>query len=168
MDYLVFIIFLVVALGGLVSLIFGLPGNFIILADSLLYGWYGGFKEITYKVTLILIILLILGEVLEYGLGILGAKKRGASKVAIIASILGGIVGAIIGAPFIFGIGSIIGAFLGAFGGAFLLEYLQGKGVDQAIESGWGAFLGRVGGAISKGFIGIMMIIIAIVSVVRN
>src|SRR3990172_11464178 len=104
MDYLVFIIFLVVALGGLVSLIFGLPGNFIILADSLLYGWYGVFKEITYKVTLILIILLILGEVLEYGLGILGAKKRGASKVASIASILGVIFSAIIGAPFIFGI----------------------------------------------------------------
>src|SRR3990172_8450772 len=150
MDYLIFSIFLIVALFGLVSLIFGLPGNFIILADSLLYGWYGGFKEITHKVILILIILAIVGEVLEYGLGILGAKKRGATKGAIIASI----------------IGSIIGAFLGAFGGAFLLEYLQGKGVNQAIESGWGAFLGRVGGAISKGFIGIMMIIITIVSVV--
>src|SRR3989304_4172262 len=146
MDYLGFSIFLIVALFGLVSLIFGLPGNFIILADSLLYGWYGGFKEITHKVILILIILAIVGEVLEYGLGILGAKKRGATKGAIIAS--------------------IIGAFLGAFGGAFLLEYLQGKGVNQAIESGWGAFLGRVGGAISKGFIGIMMIIITIVSVV--
>src|SRR3990172_149706 len=162
MDYLIFSIFLIVAFFGVVSLIFGLPGNFIILADSLLYGWYGGFKEITHKVILILIILAIVGEVLEYGLGILGAKKRGATKGAIIASI----IGAIIGAPFLFGIGSIIGAFLGAFGGAFLLEYLQGKGVNQAIESGWGAFLGRVGGAISKGFIGIMMIIITIVSVV--
>src|SRR3972149_4017462 len=102
MDYLVFSIFLIVALFGFVSLIFGLPGNFIILA--------------------------IVGEVLEYGLGILGAKKRGATKGAIIASIIGGIAGAIIGAPFLFGIGSIIGAFLGAFAGAFLLEYLQGKG----------------------------------------
>ncbi|MGH7800188.1 MAG: DUF456 family protein [Thermodesulfobacteriota bacterium] len=168
MDYLVFFIFLFVAFAGLVSLIFGLPGNFIILAASLLYGWYGGFKEITYKVILILIILAIVGEVVEYGLGILGAKKRGATKGAIIASIIGGIAGAIIGMPFLFGIGSIIGAFLGAFGGAFLLEYLQGKGVDQAIESGWGAFLGRIGGAISKGFIGIMMIVITIVPVVRN
>ena len=168
MDYLVFFIFLFVAFAGLVSLIFGLPGNFIILADSLLYGWYGGFKEITYKVILILIILAIVGEVVEYGLGILGAKKRGATKGAIIASIIGGIAGAIIGMPFLFGIGSVIGAFLGAFGGAFLLEYLQGKGLDQAIESGWGAFLGRVGGAISKGFIGIMMIVITIVSVVRH
>ena len=168
MDYLVFGIFLIVALFGLVSLIFGLPGNFIILADSLLYGWYGGFKEITYKVILILIILVTLGEVLEYGLGIHGAKKRGASKGAIIASIVGGIVGAIVCAPFLFGIGSLIGAFLGAFAGAFLIEYYQGKGINQAMESGWGALLGRVGGAISKGFIGIMMIVITIVSVVRN
>ncbi len=166
MDYLVFIIFFLVAFGGLVSLIFGLPGNFIILADSILYGWYGGFKEITYKVILILIALTILGEVIEYVLGIVGAKKRGASKGAIIASIAGGIVGAIICAPFLFGIGSLIGAFLGAFAGAFLIEYYQGKGVNQAMESGWGALLGRVGGAITKGFIGVMMIIITVVSVV--
>ncbi|MCI0455295.1 MAG: DUF456 domain-containing protein [Candidatus Dadabacteria bacterium] len=166
MDYLVFIIFVFVAFGGLLSLIFGLPGNFIILADSILYGWYGEFKEITYKVILILIALTILGEVIEYVLGIVGAKKRGASKGAIIASIAGGIVGAIICAPFLFGIGSLIGAFLGAFAGAFLIEYYQGKGVNQAMESGWGALLGRVGGAITKGFIGVMMIIITVVSVV--
>jgi hypothetical protein len=117
-------------------------------------------------VILILIALTILGEVIEYVLGIVGAKKRGASKGAIIASIAGGIVGAIICAPFLFGIGSLIGAFLGAFAGAFLIEYYQGKGVNQAMESGWGALLGRVGGAITKGFIGVMMIIITVVSVV--
>jgi hypothetical protein len=164
MDALVFIIFLIVAFAGLVSLIFGLPGTFIIFADSLLYALYGGFKDITYKIILILIALVILGEALEYGFGILGAKKRGASKGAIIASIVGGIVGAIIGAPFLFGIGSLIGAFLGAFAGAFLLEYSHGRGIDQAMESGWGALIGRVGGAITKGFIGVMMIAITVVS----
>ncbi|HEY7534794.1 MAG TPA: DUF456 domain-containing protein [Thermodesulfobacteriota bacterium] len=168
MDYLVFFIFLFVALGGLVSLVFGLPGTFIILADAILYAWYGGFKEITYKVILMLVFLTISGEVIEYILGIVGAKKRGASKRAIIASIAGGIAGAIICAPFLFGIGSLIGAFLGAFAGAFLIEYYQGMGIDQAVESGWGALLGRVSGAITKGFIGVIMVIMTIVSVVRN
>lgn len=168
MHYLLFILFLIVALVGLISLIFGLPGNFIILADSALYGWYGGFREITLKVVIALFLLAILGEIVEFVFGVLGAKKHRASKVAIGGSIAGGIVGAVCGAPFLFGIGSIVGAFVGAFAGAFFLEFFRGKGFDQAIESGRGAFFGRVGGTITKGVIGVVMITIAIVSVARN
>ena len=168
MHYLIFMLFLIVALVGLISLIFGFPGNFIILADSVLYAWYGGFREITLKVVIVLVLLAILGEIFEFALGIVGAKRHRASKGAIGGSIAGGIVGAICGAPFLFGIGSILGAFLGAFAGAFFLEFFRGKGFDQAIESGRGAFLGRVGGTITKGVIGVVMITIVIVSVVRN
>jgi hypothetical protein len=61
MHYLIFMLFLIVALVGLISLIFGFPGNFIILADSVLYGWYGGFREVTLKVVMVLVLLAILG-----------------------------------------------------------------------------------------------------------
>lgn len=168
MHYLIFMLFLIVALVGLISLVFGLPGNFIILADSVLYGWYGGFREITLKVVIVLVLLAILGEIFELALGALGAKRHKASKGAIAGSIAGGIAGGICGAPFLFGIGSILGAFLGAFAGAFLVEFFRGKRLDQAIESGRGAFLGRIGGTITKGAIGMVMIAITIVSVVRN
>lgn len=168
MQYLVFVLFLIVALVGLVSLVFGLPGNFIILADSVLYGWYGGFREITLKVIIVLVILSVLGEIFEFALGVIGAKKHRASKGAIAGSIAGGIIGGICGAPFLLGIGSVLGAFLGAFAGAFLVEFFRGKGLNQAIESGRGAFIGRVGGTITKGAIGVVMIAIAIVSVIRN
>lgn len=168
MHYLIFILFLIVALVGLISLIFGFPGNFIILADSVLYGWYGGFREITLKIVMVLVLLAILGEIFEFALGVVGAKRHRASKRAIAGSIAGGIVGGICGAPFLFGIGSVLGAFLGAFAGAFLVEFFRGKGLDQAIESGRGAFIGRVGGTITKGAIGVVMIAITLVSVVRN
>ena len=79
MDYLIFALFIVVAIAGLVSIIAGLPGNFIILAASALYGWYGGFEEITVKVIIVLVVLALLGEALEFLLGILGAKERKAS-----------------------------------------------------------------------------------------
>ncbi len=167
MDYLVFIVFLIVAFAGLISLVLGIPGTFVILADSILYGWYKGFNEITTKVILILVVLVVLGELLEFLLGILGAKKEKASNSAIVGSIVGGIVGAILGAPFLFGIGSIVGAFLGAFTGAFLIEIFQRKGIDQAIQSGRGAFVGKVVGTITKGAIGITMITITVVSVMR-
>lgn len=165
MDYLVFIIFLIAAFTGLISLVVGLPGTFIILADAALYGWYGGFQEITVKTIIILIALAVIGEVLEFVFGIAGAKKQKASKSAIVGSIIGGIVGAVLGAPFFFGVGSIIGAFLGAFAGAFLIELAKEKGLNQAMQSGRGAFVGRVVGTITKGVIAIAMIAIMLVSV---
>jgi len=168
MDYLVFVVFMIFAFIGLISLLFGLPGTFIILADSILYGWYKGFNEITTKVIIVLAALALLGELLEFLLGIAGAKKGRASKSAIVGSIAGGTVGAILGAPFLFGIGSVLGAFLGAFAGAFLVELLKKKGFDQAIQSGRGAFFGRVFGTITKGAIGVAMIAITVVSVLGN
>ncbi len=168
MDYIVFVVFLIVAFAGFISLLFGLPGTFVILADSILYGWYKGFNEITTKVIVILAALAVFGELLEFLLGILGAKREKASNSAIAGSIVGGIAGAILGAPFLFGIGAVIGAFVGAFAGAFLVELLKRRTINQAIQSGRGAFLGKVVGTITKGAIGIAMITITVISVIRN
>lgn len=168
MDYVIFSIFILIAVAGLISHVFGLPGNFIILGASVFYGWYGGFEEITVKILIILVILALLAEVIEFILGILGAKKYKSSNKAIVGSIIFGIIGGILGVPFFFGIGAVIGAFLGAFIGAFIVELLLEKSFDKAVKSGKGALFGRVGGAISKGAIGLTMIVITIVSVVRN
>jgi uncharacterized protein YqgC (DUF456 family) len=166
MEYLVFSIFLFVMFIGLISILFGFPGNFLILANSVLYGWYGGFKEITVKIVIVLIVLAILGEVFEFVLGVIGSKKHKSSTKAIVGSIVGGILGAVWGAAFLFGVGSIIGAFIGAFAGAFVVEYVRIRNIHQAAQSGWGAFVGRVGGTITKGIIAITMISIAVFSVI--
>ncbi|MBI4228888.1 MAG: DUF456 domain-containing protein [Deltaproteobacteria bacterium] len=166
MEYVVFFIFLSVMLIGLISLLFGFPGNFLILADCLLYGWYGGFEEIKIKIVIVLIVLAVMGEIFEFVLGVIGSKKHKSSTKAIVGSIVGGILGAASGAPFLFGIGSLIGAFTGAFSGAFIVEYVRIRDIHQAMHSGWGAFIGRVGGTITKGIIGITMISIAVFSVI--
>ncbi len=168
MDYVVLVLYILVSLAGLVSLIFGLPGTFIILGASVLYGWYGGFSEITVRVIIVLVVLALAGELIEFLLGILGSKKYESSNRAIVGSIIFGIIGAVMGAPFFFGIGAVIGAFAGAFAGAILMELSQGKKMDEAIKSGWGAFLGRVAGTISKGAVGIAMIAITVLAVLNN
>jgi len=168
MDYVLLAFYILVSLAGLVSLIFGLPGTFIILGASVLYGWYGGFSDITVRVIIILVVLALAGELIEFLLGILGSKKYESSNRAIVGSIIFGIIGAVMGAPFFFGIGAVIGAFAGAFAGAILMELSQGKKMDEAIKSGWGAFLGRVAGTISKGAVGIAMIAITVLAVLRN
>ncbi len=167
-DYLVFSLFMFVAVAGLISHVFGFPGNFIILADSILFGWYDGFKEVTIKILIVLLALALLGELVEFVLGILGAKKYKSSNKAIVGSIVFGIIGGILGIPFFFGIGAVIGAFVGAFIGAFLVEFLLEKNVDRAVKSGWGAFVGRLGGTFFKGAIGIAMIVIVAVSYLGN
>ncbi|MCZ6469449.1 MAG: DUF456 domain-containing protein [Candidatus Dadabacteria bacterium] len=167
-DYLIFFLFVLVAFAGLISHVFGFPGNFIILADSILFGWYGGFKEVTITVLAILLVLALLGELVEFVLGIVGAKKYKSSNKAIVGSIVFGIIGGILGIPFFFGIGAVIGAFIGVFVGAFLVEFVLEKNVDRAMKSGWGAFVGRLGGTFFKGAIGIAMIVITIVSVLGN
>jgi hypothetical protein len=168
MDYVLLALYILVSLAGLISLIFGLPGTFIILGASVLYGWYGGFSEITVRVIIILVVLALAGELIEFLLGILGSKKYESSNRAIVGSIIFGIIGAVMGAPFFFGIGAVIGAFAGAFAGAILMELSQGKKMDEAIKSGWGAFLGRVAGTISKGAVGIAMIAITVLAVLNN
>lgn len=168
MDYVILSIYILVAFAGLLSHVFGLPGNFIILADSILLGWFGGFKEVTFKIIIILAVLALLAEGIEFLFGILGAKRYKSSNRAIVGSIIFGIVGGIMGIPFFFGIGAVIGAFLGAFAGAFIVELVLDKNFDRAVKSGWGALIGRVGGTISKGAIGVTMIVITVVSVVRG
>ena len=168
MDYVLLAFYILVSLAGLVSLVFGLPGTFVILGASVLYGWYGGFSEITVRVIILLVVLALAGELIEFLLGILGSKKYESSNRAIVGSIIFGIIGAVMGAPFFFGIGAVIGAFAGAFAGAILMELSQGKKMDEAIKSGWGAFLGRVAGTISKGAVGIAMITITVLAVLNN
>lgn len=168
MDYVIFFLFLLVSIFGLISHVFGLPGNFIILGASILLAWYGGFHDISVTVLIVLIALALVGELIEFVLGIYGAKKYKSSNKAIVGSIVFGIAGAVLGLPFFLGIGAVIGAFIGAFVGAFIVDLFIQKNVDSAVKSGWGAFLGRVGGSISKAALGMAMIVITVVSVVRN
>lgn len=167
-DYLILSLYIIFALAGLLSLVFGFPGNFIILAFSILLAWYGGFAQVTLAVLAVLLGLALFAELVEFILGIIGAKKYKSSNKAIVGSIVFGIIGGILGIPFFFGIGAVIGAFIGAFVGAFFVEFILEKNVDRAMKSGWGAFVGRIAGTFFKGAIGITMIVITIVYAVGN
>ena len=119
MEYFLLFLFLLVSLTALFSHVFGLPGNFIILGAALLFGWAGSFEEISARILLILLGIALFGELIEFLLGIFGAKKYKSSNKAVAASIVFGIIGGILGVPFFFGIGAVIGAFLDAFLVAF-------------------------------------------------
>lgn len=168
MEIFVLILFLIFSIAGIISHFFGLPGNWIILVFSVLLSWAGNFDKIQLISLIVLLALALFGELIEFLLGIIGAKKYEASNRAVAGSFIFGIIGAIFGAPFLFGIGSVIGAFTGAFAGAVLVEMVQGKNMNQAVTVGWGTLLGKVGGSFSKIFIGLVMIVVTLTSYFNN
>ena len=159
MSILATILLLFVLFFGVACLVFGLPGTTVILIAALVWAFATGFEEITWGMLLTLALLAALGEVSDYFFGILGARRFGSSRKGIAFSLIGGVLGAMLGAPFLFGLGAVLGAFAGAFLGAVAIELFT-YGFSQwrtAVRSGWGNFLGRVAGMITKAAIAVGM-----------
>jgi len=152
--------FILILVAGLLLLVFGIPGTWIILADAAFYGWVTHFRAVTGKILLVLLALAICGELLELSLSLFGLKRLKPSKGVIIVSLLCGFITAILMAPLFFGLGALFGALIGTFGGAFIVEYLSEKHLDHAARIGWGALIGRLAGFLSKFAIASTMIVI--------
>lgn len=103
----------------------------------------------------------IFGEVAEFVIQTVGAKRYGSSTKGNIGGIIGAILGAIFGAPFFFGLGALFGALGGAWLGCFVVERIQGRSTDEAIFAAKGAMLGRFLGLSLKTGIGIAIVIYA-------
>ncbi|MBW2557631.1 MAG: DUF456 domain-containing protein [Deltaproteobacteria bacterium] len=153
-------IFIIILFIGLFSIIFGLPGTFLILGDVIIYSWITGFEKIGFKIIIALVFISLLAETMDFFLGIAGARRYGSSKTGVALSIIGGIIGAILMAPILFGLGAIIGVFIGGFAGAFIGEYLEQRKLKSAMMAGYGALIGKIAGTLAKGSLAIVMIVI--------
>jgi hypothetical protein len=152
-----FFFFLVMIL-ALFSIIIGIPGLWIILAEALVYALITHFdKGIGWYDLLALLGMAGAGELGEFILTAYGAQKYGASKKAIAGALVGGLAGAILINMVIPIIGALIGAFLGVYLGAFLITYALEKDLAKARDSGLGAFMGRLGAVLVKGAMGVAM-----------
>jgi len=147
---------------GLVSLIFGLPGTFIIFASALVYAWATGFTAIEWTVPAWLFAMAIAGEVLEFVAASVAASSASAepSRRVTIAAIVGAVVGGIVGTPFLLGIGSLLGALAGAFAGAALAVSSRGGTWRESMKIGLAAMRGRLFGFVIKSAIAVTMIVI--------
>lgn len=135
----------------------GLPGTWLILGVAV------GYAALTHEsigwVSIVLIgVLAIIGEALEFMLTGRVARRFGGSKRGSWGAIIGGTVGAIMGIPVpIPFVGSMIGAFVGAFVGALLFELAGGTRAGPAAKVATGALVGRVAAAAMKVGIGFVM-----------
>lgn len=165
MEGLALAILVILSLVGFAAIFFTTFGTLIILIGSLSYAALTDFSIITVKTLLVLLVLYLCGEVLEYVFIIIGGKKFGASNAAVVGSLIGGIIGAIAGAGFL-GIGLILGTFLGIFLGAFFVELFIQKDLVKSLKSGAGGVIGRIGSIAAKAVIGLVMLAIMAVRII--
>jgi uncharacterized protein YqgC (DUF456 family) len=110
-----------------------LPGAPLVFLGLLVGAWIDGFQRVG-AVTLVLLALLTLGSfAIELWATRHGARRVGASGLAVFGAVLGGVAGLFFSLP-----GVILGPFLGAFAG----EYLARRNLRQAGRAGLGTWLG--------------------------
>lgn len=154
----------------------GLPGNWMVVASSILYVWLGpasGRCHVAWSVVGALWVLAMIGEGVEFLASAVGAKRAGGSKraalLAFVFSLLGGIVGLFVGLPIPI-IGQVVSAVLfagiGALVGATLGERWKGRTMDESLQVGQAAFWGRLFGTLGKALVGSIMVVLLIVSLI--
>jgi hypothetical protein len=119
----------------------GLPGVVAIFGGMLLAAWIDDFEKIGIATLVLLGVLTALAFVIDIVASLLGAKRVGASKLALVGAAVGAIVGLFFGLP-----GLIFGPFIGAVVG----EYLTRQQLEQATRVGVGTWLGLLVGVIAK------------------
>jgi uncharacterized protein len=141
---------------GLVGLVLpAIPGAPLIFAGLLLAAWAEDFAHVGLWTIVALAILALLTYGIDLWATMLGAKKFGASRKAVIGAIIGSIVGIFLGFPAV-----IFGPFIGAVIG----ELLAQKNLRQATRAGIGATIGLVLGAALKLSIALAMIGVFVVA----
>jgi uncharacterized protein YqgC (DUF456 family) len=153
------IIFWLVLILGVVIIPFGVAGTFIIVADALIFGLFTGFEKITLNFIGLLLAIALFVELIEALLGALLARKFGGSKWGMIGAIVGGFIGAVLGTPVTPVLGTLLGGFTGAFIGAMFLELIHTSNLETSFKTGAGAFLGAVGGKITKIVAAVVMVV---------
>jgi hypothetical protein len=126
-----------------------LPGILLIYAGMVLAAWIEHFTRIGWPTLTILGVLTLLSFVADFASSVLGAKRVGASRLAIIGSIVGGIVGL----PF-----GLAGLVFGPFIGAVVGEYVTQRKVGAAARVGVGTFVGLMIGTLAKIALAVTMI----------
>ena len=121
-----------------------LPGTFIFLFFTFLFGLYNSFDIIDEKKLLIAFAICVFLELIEFLFSVLTIKIYGGKNSSALLSIAGGLIGAIIGS-FIFPIlGSLFGLILGAYLITYYNEKRGGKTHDQAMKIAGSSTLGYI------------------------
>ena len=126
-----------------------LPGILLVFGGLFLAAWADGFQHVGIVGFSIIGTLAALSLVADFVATLAGAKRVGASPLALLGAAIGGIVGIFLGIP---------GLIFGPFIGAVLGEYLARGRLAQAGKVGLGTWIGLILAAVAKVVLAFLMI----------
>jgi uncharacterized protein YqgC (DUF456 family) len=132
-----------------------IPGVPLIFLGLFLAAWAEGFHYVGMWTITVLGVLALVAYGVDLVAGALGAKKFGASRLAVVGALVGALVGLFFGIP-----GVLVGPFVGAATG----ELVARRDLLQAGRAGFGTWLGLVVGAAVKIAISFSMVAVFLVA----
>ena len=147
------VVLMLVGLAG--TVLPALPGTALVLAGILLGAWVDDFTRVGVGTLAVITTLAVLAWVGDYAAGLLGAKRAGASRQALVGAALGTVAGLFLG---------LVGVLFMPLVGAAVGEYLARKDERRALHVGFSTWLGIMIGLIAKVVLAFMMIGIFIVA----
>lgn len=126
-----------------------LPGLPLMFAGMWLAAWAGGYDQVGVGTVIMLAVLTLLSLGIDIVAALLGAKRVGASRLALVGAAIGTLAGLFMG---------LVGIIVGPFVGALLGEWLHGRRLGMAARVGVGTWLGIVFAAVLKLTLGFAML----------
>lgn len=157
MTAIFIIIGLILLIVGILGIVYpALPGLPVMFLGALSIAYAHEFIYMAWWSLGAVFLIAVVGSVLDYIAGTLGAKFTGASKQALLGSLIGAFVGGVLSLG---GMWAMI--FLGPLLGAAIGEYMDKKDLLKAGKVGIGTFIGFIAGVVAK--IGCALMIVLIV-----
>ncbi len=138
-----------IAVGVAGTVLPALPGTALVLGGAVLGAWIDDFTRVGGGVITALAVLAVISWVLDYVAGVMGAKKAGASRQALIGAAVGTVVGLFMG---------IVGVLFMPLVGAAVGEYMARRDHEGAMKVGVATWVGLMIGMIAKVVIAFIML----------
>jgi uncharacterized protein YqgC (DUF456 family) len=156
MDILWWVLSVALIAAGLAGTVLpALPGTALVLAGIVLAAWIDDFSRVGPWALGAVAAMAVLAWVLDYVAAMLGARRAGASRQALVGAALGTVLGLFMGL-----VGVLFMPLLGAAAG----EYLARRDQQQAMKVGVATWLGLLAGLLAKVVLAFMMIGVFVVA----
>jgi uncharacterized protein YqgC (DUF456 family) len=138
-----------IALGLAGIVLPALPGTILVLGGIVLGAWIDDFTRVGWVAITAVAVLAVLAWLMDYVAALLGAKRAGASRQAIIGAAIGTVAGVFMG---------LVGVLFMPLVGAAIGEFLARRNHGMALRVGIATWLGLIAGMLAKFVLAFMMI----------
>lgn len=144
-----------IVIGLLGTVLPALPGTALVLAGIVLGAWIDDFTRVGVFSLALVTLLAVLAWVLDYVAALLGARRAGASRQALIGAAVGTVAGLLMG---------LVGVLFMPLVGAAVGEYLAHRDEQRAVRVGVATWLGLLAGLLAKVVLAFSMVGVFVVA----